>query len=836
TDKEETKLTIVWAIGVYPIESEDREMEIVLFVLINEEERDPNTQSVFVKNEYYSMTATSSTHLTIRRDLGSNRCSLKTSLVGVVQDIPKEVDDEHVEIIDKEVYAYAADIFLIDINFTAKRKISSLNNSQTTTEIYRTVRTKLLNVHQNANEKSTEETSTKTNKHTIDLTTDNLNISKHTRVEDAEDDDDLYEQSAECSKKYTNESNEYNDDINIVEESKYSMHNRGKVNKDKEKMAQPVVHNTRRETRRRKNRKYQKNLRKQKKTSAHIARDNWAKCAGLPWHILEINEEFEQKIKEYTNWPQLINPKLSNETLKEFHNNTNLNELRELSCAICSKLNDWKNYKKVSIKDVNLNLLKALNELIALFFEINFHYNEPYIDNTNIKILLDQAGFINTSDHQNKNNILSIRVCNVCYRYLEKNITPPLSLSNNMWIGTTPMCLQILPLPLFKLCDHLKLVFIEKKTPSKNYLKKILQIRKSKVTNALQWLFSHNKLFKEYIEINSKILNDLPKGEIPEPLLLTTTVIDLEMQNIEHYTGYIHDPIEYDESNSENETENITLNNKDKTDQFIKNNTIGNLYNFRTSSILYVNDIPVMEEELTLSSLQKLIEKSNLQYKNKPLDNASNTTSKTTQTKLICVSHENTPINKYEDPKLLPAAFPTLYPFGVGGHIGHSQYIFFKEYINHLMCYHDPKFRQHRSFSFVTFNILQRREVSSESYNLTKNNNFEKSANLINILKPNDIKLAVEQIQKKEPITNPNILELLKNINSTGSKLMASYQSCFRMHNEICATIIQDGAPSIFITINPADLHSPIVMMYAGNEIDPDKLLPENFPKANERA
>ncbi|CAG8487157.1 13859_t:CDS:2 [Dentiscutata erythropus] len=79
---------------------------------MNKEERDPNTQSVFVKNEYYSicgkvvpgthnnelrlkMTVTSSTHLVIRRDLGSNRCPLKTSLVSVAQDIPKEVDEKY---------------------------------------------------------------------------------------------------------------------------------------------------------------------------------------------------------------------------------------------------------------------------------------------------------------------------------------------------------------------------------------------------------------------------------------------------------------------------------------------------------------------------------------------------------------------------------------------------------------------------------------------------------------------------------------------------------------------------------------------------------------------
>ncbi|CAG8716761.1 14825_t:CDS:2, partial [Cetraspora pellucida] len=311
TDKEESRLTIVWAIGVYPVESEDREIEIVLFVPINEEERDPNTQSIFVKNEYYSvcgkvvpgtynnelrlkMTVTSLTHLTIRRDLGSNRCPLKTSLIGIVQDIPKEVDDENaifkvlvndyaaqhynfimriafpynnnrfkylmnsihpnesvpfivgqVEIIDNDLYVYAADIFLVDVNYVAKKKFSGLNNSQMTSEIYKSIRSKLLSAHQNANEKSPEEPSIKPNKHTIDLTTENSHFSKHARVEDVEDDDDLYEQDAECSKKYTNVGNKYDSDVEIVNESNYVVCDNGKVNKGKEKVAQSVVHNMR---------------------------------------------------------------------------------------------------------------------------------------------------------------------------------------------------------------------------------------------------------------------------------------------------------------------------------------------------------------------------------------------------------------------------------------------------------------------------------------------------------------------------------------------------------------------------------------------------------------
>lgn len=85
----------------------------------------------------------------------------------------------------------------------------------------------------------------------------------------------------------------------------------------------------------------------------------------------------------------------------------------------------------------------------------------------------------------------------------------------------------------------------------------------------------------------------------------------------------------------------------------------------------------------------------------------------------------------------------------------------------------DPKFRQHRLFPFVIFDILQCRKVSAESYNLTRNRNFEQSAKLISRLTLYDIKFAVEQMHNKLPLTNLAINELLKNINIASSNLMA---------------------------------------------------------------
>lgn len=55
TCNEDSKLVTIWAVGVYPVESEDCELDMALFIPLESEERDPNTQSIFENNEYYSI-------------------------------------------------------------------------------------------------------------------------------------------------------------------------------------------------------------------------------------------------------------------------------------------------------------------------------------------------------------------------------------------------------------------------------------------------------------------------------------------------------------------------------------------------------------------------------------------------------------------------------------------------------------------------------------------------------------------------------------------------------------------------------------------------------------
>ncbi|KAF0552274.1 ATP-dependent DNA helicase PIF1 [Gigaspora margarita] len=98
------------------------------------------------------------------------------------------------------------------------------------------------------------------------------------------------------------------------------------------------------------------------------------------------------------------------------------------------------------------------------------------------------------------------------------------------------------------------------------------------------------------------------------------------------------------------------------------------------------------------------------------------------------------------------------------------------------------------------------------------------------------MKLVIEQEYNKLPLTNLAIIDLLKNINLASSNLMASHKSSTYIQNEICTITIHNSSPLLFITINPANLHSPIVMIYARNKIIPENLSPLNFPKTTEKA
>ncbi|CAG8673534.1 7939_t:CDS:2 [Cetraspora pellucida] len=140
-EKSDGNLLVVWAIGVYPVEHEDNEVEMVLFVPANYNERDRETQAVFEKDCFYSvcgkivpshyervkrpkMTVSISTGLSIlKKGDDSNKCSLRVSLVVVPQESSQVILNDENAIFGVSISDYISQEF----NFVVKIVFQHLN-------------------------------------------------------------------------------------------------------------------------------------------------------------------------------------------------------------------------------------------------------------------------------------------------------------------------------------------------------------------------------------------------------------------------------------------------------------------------------------------------------------------------------------------------------------------------------------------------------------------------------------------------------------------------------------------------------------------------------------
>ncbi|RIB14478.1 hypothetical protein C2G38_2195048 [Gigaspora rosea] len=177
---------------------EQNEIELVLFVPIKYDERDPETQAVFEKDCFYSvggkivpsfygsnkrpkMTVSISTGVSILNKVSMlNKCPLKVSLVGFSQESPRLLanDDNDIfdllindyagqeynfivkilEVIDNNFYVYAKEINFIDTELSPKQQIFDNRNSS---EAVNTIRSKLLSTHKNVIDDSKESSKVK---------------------------------------------------------------------------------------------------------------------------------------------------------------------------------------------------------------------------------------------------------------------------------------------------------------------------------------------------------------------------------------------------------------------------------------------------------------------------------------------------------------------------------------------------------------------------------------------------------------------------------------------------------------------------------------------------
>ncbi|KAG9092535.1 hypothetical protein FRC06_011888, partial [Ceratobasidium sp. 370] len=99
---------------------------------------------------------------------------------------------------------------------------------------------------------------------------------------------------------------------------------------------------------------------------------------------------------------------------------------------------------------------------------------------------------------------------------------------------------------------------------------------------------------------------------------------------------------------------------------------------------------------------------------------------------------------------------------------------------------------------------------------------FDEATRLFSTLTRADLAAAAKAEANGGKVEDPKILLLRRLIHCGGAKVMGSDHSRASYCSEIWSTMLNLNPPSLWVTINPIDLHDPIVQVLVGEQIDMD--------------
>ncbi|PPQ66487.1 hypothetical protein CVT26_011176 [Gymnopilus dilepis] len=191
----------------------------------------------------------------------------------------------------------------------------------------------------------------------------------------------------------------------------------------------------------------------------------------------------------------------------------------------------------------------------------------------------------------------------------------------------------------------------------------------------------------------------------------------------------------------------------------------------------------------------------------------------------------NRMIPDFNNPSILTWLFPHLDPWGIGGFHEKRRKIKISldEQLSHLLNSEDTTFERDPEFPFVLYNMGIKSKVSCiVRFQVSKEQQLRVVSDLDSI-DMNELK-ALAVALEKNPSYRPQdpgqkkILSLLQKVTMSTHSLPGSNGYKLAMRRNVRAIINAKGIPTLFITLNPSDVHNPIVRIFGAEEADVDTI------------
>lgn len=189
------------------------------------------------------------------------------------------------------------------------------------------------------------------------------------------------------------------------------------------------------------------------------------------------------------------------------------------------------------------------------------------------------------------------------------------------------------------------------------------------------------------------------------------------------------------------------------------------------------------------------------------------------------------------NPNHLLGAFPVLFPYGMGGFEVHRAVdVPYESHARWALQYADRRFRKDMHFMFQVFGVIQKRQVCRSATLEMKKSTFVANQALYQTLRPSDLMKASAEETRRAPYSNDAVRALRSQLSAVRSKVAGTDESRLAIRSQIWSTSVMKNTPSIWLTINPADVADPLVQVFTGEEIDMDNFHVSAGPDSHQRS
>jgi hypothetical protein len=117
---------------------------------------------------------------------------------------------------------------------------------------------------------------------------------------------------------------------------------------------------------------------------------------------------------------------------------------------------------------------------------------------------------------------------------------------------------------------------------------------------------------------------------------------------------------------------------------------------------------------------------------------------------------------------------------------------------------------------YLLYDVLQLRNSCRGNSLLIKRSQWASVTRDLSFLNYDRLKKAAEEIVGHHVPSDPLVRRLLRNITAIGVQVPGSFFQKLQMRAELRGLIVREGMPALWMTINPADLQNPLVLVLAG--------------------